>query len=155
MKLVEQVAPFLGSWQGVNRLRMLPTDEYQESAAGATVSITAQDFVTIAYVWADGDTPQNGLLLLASSSDPDGVTAVWVDSWHSAPTWMTLAGNIGDDSVIRLTGSYAAPPGPDWGWQIHIDSGGGDGGRVTMHNVMPGRAAYQVVETVYDRRGEG
>lgn len=154
MRIVEHLAPLLGSWHGVNRLRMLPTDEYRESAAGATVSVTAREFVTIAYTWADGDKPQNGLLLLGGSSDPEGVTAVWVDSWHSAPTWMNLSGGIGDDGVIRLNGSYAAPPGPDWGWQIHIDSGGGDGGRITMHNVVPGVAAYQAVETVYDRRGE-
>lgn len=155
MKVVECSAPFLGSWQGVNRMRMLPTDDYQESIARATVSVAAKEFVTIAYSWADGDEPQNGLLLLGSTSDPEGVAAVWVDSWHSAPTWMNLSGDIGDDGVIRLTGSYAAPPGPDWGWQIDIDPGGGNGGRITMHNVMPGEAAYQVVETVFDRRGEG
>jgi hypothetical protein len=154
MKLVECVAPFLGRWQGVNRLRLLPTDEYQESVASATVSVTAKELVTITYTWADGAEPQDGLLLLGGTSDPEGVAAVWVDSWHSAPAWMNLPGTIGADRVIRLTGSYAAPTGPDWSWQIHIDSGVGNGGTITMHNVVPGEAPYQAVETVYDRRAE-
>lgn len=154
MKIVECLAPFMGSWRGVNRLRMLPTDEYQDSAARATVSVTAQEFVTIAYTWSDGDKPQNGLLLLGGTSDPEGAAAaVWVDSWHSAPAWMNLTGSIGDDGVVRLTCSYAVPPGPDWDWQIHIDPGDGNGGTITMHNVLPGEAAYQAVEVIYDRQG--
>lgn len=153
MTIVEVLTPLLGSWQGVNKLRLLPTDEYQESTACATVSVTAQQLVTIAYTWADGDNPQDGLLLLGSSSDPEGVTSVWVDSFHSAPAWMNLPGDIGDDGVIRLTGSYAAPTGPDWGWQVHIATGT-DGWSITMHNVVPGEAAYQAVETAFDRRGD-
>jgi hypothetical protein len=124
------------------------------SAASATVSVTARDFVTIAYTWSDGDAPQSGLLLLGGTSDPEGAMAVWLDSWHSAPAWMTLSGNVGDDDVVGPTGSYAAPPGPDWGWQIHIDPGDGKSGRITMHNVMPGEAAYEAVEVTYDRQGE-
>jgi hypothetical protein len=75
--------------------------------------------------------------------------AVWVDSFHSGPEWMNFAGDIGDDGVVRLTGWYAAPSGPDWGWQIHVEPGEGNGGRVTMHNMVPGHEPYQVVEAVY------
>lgn len=152
MTIVEALIPLLGSWQGVNRLRLLPTDEYRESVAGATVSVSAQHFVTIAYTWAEEGMPQDGVILLAGK-EPSDVAAVWIDSWHSAPTWMTFTGAIDDDGVIRLSGSYPAPEGPDWGWQIHIESGG-DAGRITMHNVVPGEAPYQAVETVYDRRVE-
>lgn len=152
MKIVECLAPFMGSWQGINRLRMLPTDEYRDSVASATVRTTAREFVTIAYTWAEGDEPQDGLLLLGGTPDPSAATAVWVDSWHSGPAWMNLSGTIGDDGVVRLAGSYAAPPGPDWGWQIHLEPGDGHGGRITMHNVVPGEAAYQAVEVICDRR---
>ena len=154
MKIVERLAPLVGRWQGVNRLRMMPTDEYQSSVASATVSVTANEFVTIAYTWSDGDKPQDGLLLIGGTPDPEGATAVWVDSWHSAAAWMTFSGSVGDDGVVRLIGSYAAPTGPDWGWHIHVEPGDGSGGRVTMHNVLPGEAGYQVVEAVYDRPGE-
>lgn len=181
MKIVECMAPFTGSWQGHNRMRIMPTDEYQESDSSATVTVTAREFVTIEYTWAHEDKPQSGLLLLGSgpergsddgtgdgmgSDDGEtgaasasgvasgtGAAAVWVDSFHSGPEWLNLAGDIGDDGVIRLTGWYAAPPGPDWGWQIHIDPGDGNGGRITMNNLVPGHDPYQVVEAMYRREG--
>ncbi|WP_412542807.1 hypothetical protein R8Z50_10070 [Longispora sp. K20-0274] len=188
MRIVERLAPFVGDWQGVNRLRLMPTDEYRESPATATVSVTAGEFVTVAYTWVEDGKPQNGLMLLggvpapadgaAGSADagagpvegvagettggpgeaaggPGEATVVWVDSWHTGPTWMTLSGPVGDDGVVRLTGSYPAPSGPDWGWQIHIDPGHGDGGVITMHNMVPGKPAYQVVEIACDRPGAG
>ncbi|GIG59012.1 hypothetical protein Lfu02_33840 [Longispora fulva] len=175
MRIVECLAPFVGDWQGVNRLRLMPTEEYRESDAGATVSVTAGEFVTVAYTWSEGGKPQNGLMLLGGKAAPAGeapnpeeaagpgeaadgpgeATVVWVDSWHTGPTWMTLSGPVGEDGVVRLTGYYPAPTGPDWGWQIHIDPGHGDGGVITMHNMVPGEPVYQVVEIVCDRRRSG
>ena len=67
MSVVDHLAPMLGSWQGTNRLRLMPTDEYQSSAATATVAVTAARFVSIAYTWSDGDTPQDGLLLIGGT----------------------------------------------------------------------------------------
>jgi hypothetical protein len=153
MTIVEALNPFLGTWRGVNRLRLLPTDEYRESEAAATVSLAAQNFVTVTYTWVEDGAPQDGMMLLASTAEPPGVTAVWVDSWHSSAAWMSFTGGIEADGVIRLYGSYAAPEGPDWGWQIHIESDG-DTGRITMHNVVPGEDPYQAVEMAYDRRGD-
>ena len=152
----------------------MPTDEYQESVSAATVAVTAKDFVTIEYTWQHEGQPQNGLLLgsgpaageaageapgtttgeVPPSEAPSGAgaTAVWVDSFHSGPEWMTFGGTIDDDGVVRLTGSYPAPEGPDWGWQIHIEPGDGNGGRITMHNLVPGYDPYQVVEATYRRQ---
>jgi hypothetical protein len=172
MTIIESLATFTGSWQGHNRMRIMPTDEYQESVSAATVTVTAGAFVTIEYTWSHEDEQQNGLLLLGSGpeagarpgggADPGegetgaapgrGAAAVWVDSFHSGPEWLTLAGDIGDDGLIRMTGWYPAPAGPDWGWQIHIYPGDGSGGRITMHNVVPGHDPYQVVEAEYRRQ---
>jgi hypothetical protein len=177
MTIIESLAAFTGTWQGHNRLRIMPTDEYQESVSAATVTVTAGAFVTIEYTWAHEDKPQNGLLLLGSgpaaaagpadggeaaaegedaateaAAGPQGANAVWVDSFHTGPEWLTLAGNIDDDGVVRLTGWYPAPTGPDWGWQIHIHPGDGNGGRITMHNMVPGHDPYQVVEASYRRQ---
>ena len=177
MTIIESLAPFTGTWQGHNLLRIMPTDEYQESVSAATVSVTAGSFVTIEYTWAHEDKPQSGLLLLGSgpasggdgsTAAPDfeedgtdapetapaaqGAKAVWVDSFHSGPEWLTLDGKIDDDGVIRLTGWYPAPQGPDWGWQIHIHPGDGNGGRITMHNMVPGHDPYQVVDATYRRQ---
>lgn len=156
MTIVESLAPFTGTWQGHNRMRIMPTDEYQESVSAATVAVTARDFVTIEYTWAHDGQPQNGLLLLGAVPPSDvpsgtGATAVWVDSFHAAPQWLTLAGTI-DGGVVRLSCTYPAPEGPDWGWQIHIEPGDGNGGRITMHNLVPGYDPYQVVEATYRRQ---
>lgn len=180
MTIIESLAAFTGSWQGHNRLRFMPTDDYMESVSAATVTVTAGAFVTIEYTWSHEDKPQNGLLLLGAgpaggavaaeasagggdaadgedaaaetASGPQAAKAVWVDSFHSGPEWLTLAGDIGDDGVIRMTGWYPAPTGPDWGWQIHIHPGDGNGGRITMHNMVPGHDPYQVVEATYRRQ---
>lgn len=143
MDIVEYLTPLLGGRQGTNRLRIMPTDAYQESAATAAVSVTAAHFGTIAYTWSDADKAQDGLLLLGGTTADGESKAVWVDSWHTGPAWMDLSGGVGEDGVLRLNGSYSAPTGPDWGWQIHISPAEG---RITMHNVVPGHEAYQVVE---------
>jgi hypothetical protein len=151
MDIVRFGTPLLGSWQGENRFRLMPTDEYRTSAATATVSVTATHFVSIAYTWSDGQSPQEGLLLLAGGgSEAEPATAVWVDSWHTGRELMQFSGTVGDDGVLRLSGSYPAPTGPDWGWYIHLHPG--TGGRVTMHNAVPGRDPYQVVELALERR---
>lgn len=147
MSVVDLLSPLLGRWQGTNRLRLMPTDEYQSSAATATVGVTAGRFVSIAYTWADGDAAQDGLILVGGS--PDASSAVWVDSWHTGPTWMTFAGSD-DDEVLRLHGSYPAETGPDWGWEIHVRP---RDAVITMHNVVPGSEPYQVVELSLDRVG--
>jgi hypothetical protein len=149
MTIVELFEPLMGGWRGVNRLRLMPTDEYKESVAGATVGVTAKGFVSIAYTWSEGDEPQDGLLLLGATSDPEGATAVWVDSWHSGASWMDLSGPI-EEGVARLAGSYAAPTGPDWGWQIHVEPAAR---RIAMYNVVPGSDPYEAVEIAYDARG--
>jgi len=148
MSVVDRVSPLLGRWQGTNRLRLMPTDDYQSSVATATVGVTAARFVSIAYTWADGDAPQDGLILLGGSADE--LSAVWVDSWHTGPTWMTFTGGDGDAETLRLLGSYAAPTGPDWGWQIHVRP---RDAVITMHNVVPGSEPYQVVELALERVG--
>ena len=148
MSVVDYLDPVLGSWQGTNRLRLMPTDEYQSSVATATVGVTAVRFVSIAYTWSDGDAPQDGLLLFGGSAE--AAEAVWVDSFHTGPTWMSFSGGVGDDGELRLRGSYAAPTGPDWGWHIHVRP---QDAVLTMHNVVPGSEPYQVVELALERAG--
>ena len=146
MSIVEYLAPVLGVWNGVNRLRMMPTDDYVDSVAEATIDITARAFVTISYTWEEDGDPQDGLLLIGDTPEDGGFIAVWADSWHTAPTMMSFTGNIDADGSLKLDGFYAAPSGPDWGWQIQIDPPTKDQVRITMHNVVPGLDPYQVVE---------
>ncbi|WP_034623432.1 DUF1579 family protein [Cellulomonas sp. URHE0023] len=140
MSVVDHLSPFFGRWQGTNRLRLMPTDDYRSSVATATVGPTAGRFVSIAYTWFDGDAPQDGLVLVGGSSDD--AAAVWVDSWHTGQTWMSFTGRVEDDE-LRLLGTYPADEGPDWGWQIRVQP---RRAVLTMHNIVPGREPYQVVE---------
>lgn len=141
MSVVDHLTPLLGRWQGTNRFRLMPTDDYQTSTATATIGVTAARFVSVAYTWSDGDAPQDGLLLLGG--DADDAQAVWVDSFHTGPTWMTFSGEVGDDGEVLLRGSYPAESGPDWGWHIHVRP---HDTTITMHNLVPGYDPYQVVE---------
>lgn len=147
MSVVDHLAPLSGSWQGTNLLRLMPTDDYQSSPATATVGVTALRFVSVAYTWADGDAPQDGLILIGGTADE--ASAVWVDSWHTGPTWMSFTGGVEDDE-LRLNGTYPAEEGPDWGWQIHVRP---RDAVLTMHNVVPGQDPYQVVELALERVG--
>ena len=140
MNATEVLHSLAGTWQGVNRLRMMPDDAYVESPATASIRVVAREYVAVEYTWSDAGIPQDGIVLIAASADP--ITAVWADSWHSSPAWMSMSGAVEDDTVV-LSGSYADPPGPDWGWQIRLDS---RSRRLTMHNQVPGEAFYQVVE---------
>jgi hypothetical protein len=143
MSVVDRLAPLLGTWQGTNRLRLMPTDDYQASGATATVVGTAARFVSIAYTWFDSDAPQDGLLLLGGEATADGAQAVWVDSWHTGPTWMSFTGGVDDSGELRLEGSYPADSGPDWGWHIRVRP---QDATIAMDNVVPGHEPYQVVE---------
>jgi hypothetical protein len=137
----------MGNRSGVNRFRLMPTDEYAESTATVAVATVAGAFVTVTYTWAADGVAQDGLVLLNSAADSDRVDAVWVDSFHSSPTWLALSGEAGaSDQPLVLTGSYPAPTGPDWGWQIllHPD------GLISMNNLVPGHEPYRVVELVAD-----
>ena len=152
MGVVDHLTPLFGRWNGTNRVRLMPTDEYQSSTATATIGATAARFVSIAYTWSDGDAPQDGLLLIGGDADAtgDGVSAVWVDSWHTGPTWMTFSGGVDEGGELRLRGSYPAPPGPDWGWHIHVRP---RDAVITMHNVVPEHEPYQVVELALEPAG--
>ena len=49
---------------------------------------------------------------------------------------MASAGTTPDDTRLSVRGTYAAPPGPDWGWRIDVTPAG-DTLRVVMYNVWP------------------
>lgn len=155
MKITEYLAPLLGAWQGTNGMRLMPTDDYEQSPAGAEIAVTAKSFVTINYTWATEGQTRDGLLLLSDSPEPDsvhlGVKAIWADSWHSSPAWMSFTGTRNGNGLLCLEESYPAPAGPDCGWQIQIDPGAGVNSRITMHNLVPGHPAYQVVELTLQR----
>jgi hypothetical protein len=62
---------------------------------------------------------------------------------------MALEGAAAGADAVTLRGSYAAPPGPDWGWRIDLRPQGGDDLRMVMFNVTPEGQEELAVEAVY------
>ncbi|MBX3050922.1 MAG: DUF1579 family protein [Caldilineaceae bacterium] len=150
MTLTTTLGELLGQWRGENRLWLDPDNPPALSETTALVESIAQDkFVTLRYTWADDGNPQDGLLLLGAESDDGSVQAVWVDSWHMDRVQMQFWGAVGPDGVVSVAGSYAAPPGPDWGWRIVIEPRQGDSFRLLMYNVTPEEEEQLAVEAVY------
>ena len=62
---------------------------------------------------------------------------------------MACEGAVEPDGAIAVRGSYAAPPGPDWGWRIVIRPAGKPALHIVMYNVTPGGQEALAVEATY------
>jgi hypothetical protein len=50
---------------------------------------------------------------------------------------MACQGSAQDGGTLSVRGSYAAPPGPDWGWKIDISPDSGQRIRISHFNIDP------------------
>jgi hypothetical protein len=65
---------------------------------------------------------------------------------------MACAGVVPDAGVIDVRGTYAAPPGPDWGWRIQIEAELQAGLLVLlMYNVHPDGKEDLAVQATHRR----
>ena len=153
MSAPESLEKLAGSWMGTSRLWrpwLSPPDT--ESASTAIVApAVGGKFVTIGYVWIVDGEAQEGLMLLGHDRKRNAVSAIWVDSWHMSDAPMVCAGSIDGDGVIDVRGSYAAPPGPDWGWRTVIDPGGKDSFEIVMYNISPDGEETLAFRNSYER----
>ncbi|MFO7654828.1 MAG: DUF1579 family protein [Candidatus Krumholzibacteriia bacterium] len=151
MSVPDPLGDLIGDWAGVSRLWMSPDHEAQESATEADVDIAADGrFFVLRYAWTQDDREQDGMLLLGFQKDGTG-EAVWVDSWHMDDRMMHCKGEIRPDGTAAVTGSYAAPPGPDWGWRLEIQPDGSEGFTLMMFNIDPEGQESRAVEAIYAR----
>jgi len=143
----------IGNWQGKNFLWLYPGDPVHESVSTADVRMTGNgQFTEIAYTWAyDGD-PQEGRLFVGQTAEDGAVRAVWFDSWHLRDSFMVFKGTGDTAGAVSLDGSYPAPDGPDWGWQIAIEPLQNDTFTLRMYNIPPGEEKVLAVEVEYSRR---
>lgn len=86
---------------------------------------------SLEYTWEVDGTAQRGGLSVQSHGTGSEVTVQWKDSWH-AGDGMVFQGTYGE--VLDVLGSYACPPGPDWGWRIVIRRSPWE---VEMENITP------------------
>ena len=138
-----------GNWQGTNRLQDPHSNSPEETPSTATVTpVLGGRFVRLDYTWTYHGEPQEGSLLIGYERKINVVTAYWIDSWHMSDKVMECRGAAVDGEILLL-GSYAAPPGPDWGWRITIATREADRFNITMHNVEPGGHESLAVESQY------
>ena len=140
-----------GGWRGSNRLQNPKTNAPEDSPATASVNvILAGRFVRIDYTWGYEGRPQEGSLLIGHEPETDVVTTQWIDTWHMGHKVMESKGTINSDGEISVRGSYAAPPGPDWGWRTVIIPGEQQL-RIIMYNISPDGREELAVEASYSR----
>ncbi len=70
---------------------------------------------------------------------------------HMSDKFMICQGAAEPDGAIVVRGSYAAPPGPDWGWRMVIGPGDGDTFRLIMYNISPDGQEDLAVEASYTK----
>src|SRR5688572_18011781 len=119
------VTALAGRWKGTYRLWVMPGEPPNVSQTTASLSSAAGgNFTRLDYTWDYDGLPQDGSILVGFEEQRAVVVAVWVDSWHMSDKLMLCEGRATGNggSAVEFRGSYAAPPGPDWGWRTVIDA---------------------------------
>lgn len=159
MGAFENLAEAAGAWRGTNVLQDPHAGKPDASASDATVTpILGGRFVRLDYTWSYGGAPQEGSILLGHDPKAGASSGYWIDTFHNGRKAMLCTGAAanGDGDSWSVRGSYAAPPGPDWGWRILLTppSDGDPVLTITMFNIWPESEGGQedlAVEARYTR----
>lgn len=153
MSIPANLLKLVGDWAGMNHLWLDPSEPAHSSRTTLRVSLAAQgQFLTLQYTWAFDTALQDGLLVLGQAPG-EKVQAVWIDSFHTQEKFMVFKEAAGEAGHVTLQGSYAAPPGPDWGWQIALaPSLQEQNFKIFMHNMSPDGEAFLAVDATYTRQ---
>jgi hypothetical protein len=120
----------VGSWQGTNDFRLMPTDDPYSAPASATVTAEPGKSVSMRYTWSHPkDGAQEGLLVVAPA-EGGHLAALWLDTWHQ-PEARTSEAPAGPDGGALFEYVYAGV----WGWQLEVLPG--ERLLIVMRNVVP------------------
>ncbi len=141
-----------GTWNGINTLQDPHTNAPAESVSMARVTpVLDGRFVRFDYTWSYEGKPQTGSLLFGFDQKEQIYSAYWIDSWHMGNKAMECRGLAQEGGIISVRGSYAAPPGPDWGWRIDLFPVDGITLKMVMYNIWPEGQEDLAVEAEYTR----
>jgi hypothetical protein len=151
MSALEKLTACAGTWSGTNTLQDPNTNKPDKSDSTVTVTpVLAGRFVRIDYTWGYQGKPQEGSLLVGFDPKTGKVSGHWIDTWHMGRIALNCVGSSPTEGHIAVRGSYAAPPGPDWGWRIEIATGE-DALRITHTNIDADGTEDLAAEGVYSR----
>lgn len=152
MNPLEPLLRLAGRLTGENRLHDPHSNRPEDTPSTAVISaVLGGRFVRIDYTWSYRGAPQEGSLLVGHDSQEGAMTAHWVDTWHNGDKVMACRGATGGQGVASVRGSYAAPPGPDWGWRIDLVTSDANSLRINMFNIEPDGQEAPAVEAKYAR----
>jgi hypothetical protein len=150
--VLERLIASAGTWQGTTTLQDPGNIEPETTSSTVTVTpLLDGRFVRLDYTWSYRGTPHAGSLLIGCQKKAGTLSMHWIDSWHNGDNVMALAGRGETASLLSVRGSYAAPPGPDWGWTIAVTPESDGALRIVMHNISPEGQAFLAVEGEYTR----
>ena len=126
------------------------TGKPEESPSTVTVTpILDGRFVRLDDTWGCQGKPQEGSLLVGFDPKSGEISGHWIDTWHMGRAVLASKGT-GAEGPIAVRGSYAAPPGPDWGWRIEITPEA-EALRIRHTNIFPDGKEELAAEGVYSR----
>ena len=152
MSVHEKFADLVGDWAGMNSLWLSRDEPARVSDTTASVSIGMGDQVlSMQYTWSDKGRPQEGLIIAQYNPNTGVVTAAWTDTWHLSDMFMACRGDVDENGMMTMAGTYAAPPDADWGWRITLEPQTAAAFRLRMYNISPAGESDLAVEAVYAR----
>ena len=151
MKFDDFKGALIGEWRGTKQLYLEPppTPAVSSPSKMSVKPVASGSFLQFNYDWTYEGAEQAGVLLFGYDEE-NAASAAWVDSFHMSTKIMSCAGYATDGSAV-LSGSYAAPPRPDWGWRITIRSVSPNELTIVMHNISPEALEDLAVQIDYTR----
>jgi hypothetical protein len=151
MPIPPALVALAGRWTGVNLVWLNPDAEPRRSEAYADISVEAEgQSLSVRYQWDDRGAAQSGILVLVSDAGSDALEAAWTDSWHYAHQLMPCRGAYSETDA-SVHGTYAAPPGADWGWRIALEATANDACALRMFNISPDGDEQLAAESLLTR----
>ncbi len=151
MQFKDLKAALSGEWEGTDQLYLEPPPAAAAVSASrlSVRAVAGESFLQFSYDWAFDGEAQSGVLLLGCDEE-NAASVAWGDSFHMSKKIMFCTGSVAEGAV-DVRGSYAAPPGPDWGWRITIRSVTPDELQIVMHNISPEGEEDLAVQADYRR----
>ena len=151
MPALASLAACAGAWHGANRLHDPSTNQHEDTPSTLVVTpVLDGRFVRLDYTWSWQGQPQAGSILVGHENEANVDTAYWIDTWHNGDKGLLCRGPAGAGATLTVAGAFAAPPGPDWGWDIVLTPGA-EIFEIVMHVYTPAGEQGPAVEARYTR----